>query len=113
MGDELLLRDGRILPVEAIRHQPYCDKVYNLHVEELECYAVGCNSVLVHNINGPASDGASLPFGGRQGALMYRQALLVALDAARQMGEGDIALQLASLLEVAEAQILENYPGLF
>jgi len=48
------LRDGRILPVEVIRHQPYCDKVYNLHVDEFECYAVGRNSVLVHNTNGPS-----------------------------------------------------------
>ena len=33
----------------AIRHQPYKDKVYNFHVEDLQCYAVGRNGVLVHN----------------------------------------------------------------
>lgn len=68
VGDELLLRDGRILPVEAVRHQPYFDQVYNFKVEELECYAVGPNSVLVHNTNGSelldlgdfGGDGASL-----------------------------------------------------
>ncbi len=52
VGDELLLRDGRILRVQAIRHQPYRDKVYNIHVDDLQCYAVGQNSVLVHNTNG-------------------------------------------------------------
>jgi RHS repeat-associated protein len=52
VGDQLLLRDGRTMPVEAIRHQAYCDKVYNFHVEDLQCYAVGRNSLLVHNVNG-------------------------------------------------------------
>ena len=56
VGDEVLLRDGRILPVQAIRHQPYCDKVYNFHVEEFECYAVGRSSVLVHNTNAAFKD---------------------------------------------------------
>ena len=51
VGDELLSRDGRILRVQAIRHEPYNDKVYNFHVAELESYAVGGNSVLVHNMN--------------------------------------------------------------
>ena len=52
LGDDLLLRDGRILPVQSICHQPYRDKVYNLHIAEFECYAVGVNCVLVHNQNG-------------------------------------------------------------
>ena len=52
LGDELLLRDGRILPVNAVEHQPIRDKVYNLHVQDLQCYAVGQSSVLVHNSNG-------------------------------------------------------------
>ena len=54
VGDQLLLRDGRILPVEAIQHQPYRDKVYNFHVDDFECYAVGNSGVLVHNTNGDA-----------------------------------------------------------
>src|SRR5205814_488633 len=57
VGDELLARDGRILPVQAIRHQPYKDKVYNFHVGQFECYAVGQSSVLVHNTNGSAGFG--------------------------------------------------------
>ena len=36
-----------------------------------------------------------------------------AMSAARQMGEGDIAGRLAVLLEVAEMDMLKNYPGLF
>ncbi len=51
-GDELLLRDGRILPVQSVRCQPYKDKVYNFHVQDIECYAVGQTGVLVHNTNG-------------------------------------------------------------
>jgi hypothetical protein len=45
----LLFRDGRIVPVEAIERRRYRDKVYNFHVERFECYAVGRNSILVHN----------------------------------------------------------------
>jgi hypothetical protein len=52
VGDELLLRDGRILEVAEIRHEPYFDEVYNFRVDQLECYAVGRNSILVHNDNG-------------------------------------------------------------
>ena len=51
VGDELLSRDGRILPVQEIQHRRYCDKVYNFHVADLRCYAVGQSSVLVHNEN--------------------------------------------------------------
>ena len=49
VGDELLLRDGRVLPVQAIRHQSYRGKVYNFHVDDLQCYAVGVADILVHN----------------------------------------------------------------
>ncbi|WP_165073864.1 RHS repeat-associated core domain-containing protein [Paludisphaera rhizosphaerae] len=52
VGDELLLRDGRVVPVRGVRIEPYHDDVYNFHVDELECYAVGWNGVLVHNTNG-------------------------------------------------------------
>jgi hypothetical protein len=37
VGDELLLRGERTMPVQAIRHQPYHDKVYNFHVKDLQC----------------------------------------------------------------------------
>ncbi len=49
LGDELLLRDGRIVPVQAVRHEPFKGKVYNFSVAELESYAVANNNVLVHN----------------------------------------------------------------
>jgi hypothetical protein len=55
VGDELLLRNGRISTVEAVEHYHFEGMVYNFHVEFLECYAVGKNSVLVHNTNGPVS----------------------------------------------------------
>ncbi len=48
-GDELQLRDGRIVPVEAVQYRPYQGWMYNFQVEELHCYAVGENGVLVHN----------------------------------------------------------------
>ncbi len=53
VGDELLLRDGRISPVERIEYRPFEGVVYNLEVENLHCYTVGRSSVLVHNNNGP------------------------------------------------------------
>lgn len=59
IGDELLLRDGRVVAVEALRHTPFEGTVYNLAVEELACYAVGRNGVLVHNTNG--AEGAAAP----------------------------------------------------
>jgi RHS repeat-associated protein len=49
MGDELLLRDGRIVPIEALRVEAFDDLVYNFEVAELHCYTVGRNNVLVHN----------------------------------------------------------------
>jgi hypothetical protein len=55
VGDELLLRDGRIVAVERIVYQPYDGLVYNMEVEGLRCYSVGRNSILVHNDNGDDS----------------------------------------------------------
>jgi hypothetical protein len=49
VGDELLLRDGRILPVQSVRHSRFDGDMYNIEVDEFNCYAVGRNSVLVHN----------------------------------------------------------------
>ena len=35
--------------------------MYNCHVDEFECYAVGENAILVHNINGaPFGEGGSV-----------------------------------------------------
>jgi hypothetical protein len=55
IGDQLLLRNGQIEIVETVGRHPFLGRMYNLSVAELECYAVGCNSVLVHNM------GDSLP----------------------------------------------------
>jgi hypothetical protein len=52
VGDELLLRDGRIVGVEALRRRPFHGVVYNVAVQDLQCYAVGPAGVLAHNING-------------------------------------------------------------
>jgi hypothetical protein len=51
IGDEVLLRDGRVPPVTMCRQYHFTGYVYNLEVEELHCYAVGQNSALVHNNN--------------------------------------------------------------
>jgi hypothetical protein len=55
VGDEVLLRDGRMVPVEGIGHRLFEGPVYNMEVEELQCYTVGRNSVLVHNQNSPVT----------------------------------------------------------
>ena len=78
VGDRLLLRDGRILPVQAIRHQPYRDKVYNIHVADFQCYAVGANSILVHNTNGSTANFLQEQF---------RQALAETMELQRQAEE--------------------------
>ena len=53
VGDALLLRDGRIEPIQHLRTYPFFDTVYNFDVDDLHCYAIGRSSVLVHNSNGP------------------------------------------------------------
>ncbi len=77
VGDELLLRDGRTSPVEAVRQQSYQGKVYNFHVDDLQCYAVGLNSVLVHNDNGGkvalGIEGYLEEFAASQGAMFWKQ----------------------------------------
>ncbi len=50
-GDELLLRDGRQVPVQRLELVPFAGTVYNMEVEDLQSYAVGLNSILVHNQN--------------------------------------------------------------
>jgi hypothetical protein len=64
IGDELLLRDGRILPVQGLRSSPYHANVYNFEVEDLHCYTVGPSGVLVHNNNG-----GPVPFEEEYGSL--------------------------------------------
>jgi hypothetical protein len=64
VGDDLLLRDGRIVPIETILVLPFKDKVYNLDVDDVHCFAVGFNGILVHNNNGlefPANPDDLLP----------------------------------------------------
>jgi hypothetical protein len=39
-------------PVEALQNVPFKGLVYNFEVENLHCYTVGLNNVLVHNNNG-------------------------------------------------------------
>ena len=41
VGDELILRDGRIEPIERIRLYGSFEMVYNFDVDALHCYAVG------------------------------------------------------------------------
>jgi hypothetical protein len=60
-GDELLLRDGRTVPVEAVRTGSYHDAVYNIAVAELQCYSVGRSGVLVHNTNSGEVPGEYAP----------------------------------------------------
>lgn len=73
VGDRVLLRDGRIEAVERIVLHPFEGTVYNMQVEELECYAVGQNSVLVHNNNSPetgptSGNGSNSGGGGSSGS---------------------------------------------
>ncbi len=51
VGDELLLRDGRVVPVARVVHSSFQGKVYNIEVGSLQCYAVGESGFLVHNAN--------------------------------------------------------------
>ncbi len=65
IGDAVLLRDGRIAPVAKLEQREFEGPVYNMQVEELECYSVGRNGVLVHNNNGQQS-GRNPPISPRQ-----------------------------------------------
>jgi hypothetical protein len=64
-GDQVMLRDGRVQPVELVAFRPFDGTVYNMEVEELQCYAVGRNGVLVHNNNSPETG----PTGGPQASV--------------------------------------------
>ena len=58
VGDEVLLRDGRIVRVETLCHAPFEGMVYNMEVDELHCYSVGRCGILVHNISGLGNIGS-------------------------------------------------------
>jgi hypothetical protein len=49
VGDILLMQAGQQVSITQLTVQKVCQKVYNFHVEELHCYAVGTSQVLVHN----------------------------------------------------------------
>ncbi len=49
VGDILLLKDGRRLPVQEIVLRQVARTIYNFQVHELHNYAVGNDCVLVHN----------------------------------------------------------------
>jgi hypothetical protein len=55
VGDILITRDGRRVPVTNLASRHVKMKVYNLHVAGLNNYAVGHSGILVHNKNAPAS----------------------------------------------------------
>jgi hypothetical protein len=100
VGDELLLRDGRIVPVQVVRCQPYHDKVYNVHVEDLQCYAVGQYSVLVHNTNGieALGEGCTATPPGLSQLQAEHQAIQDALTTATEAGRTDQILTLSQQL---------------
>lgn len=49
LGDALLLRGGRTARVSRVVKRQVELPVYNFHVDELQCYAVGNSGILVHN----------------------------------------------------------------
>jgi hypothetical protein len=49
LGDVLYLKSGALEAIDQIERHEVWEKVYNLQIEELECYAVGSSQVLVHN----------------------------------------------------------------
>src|SRR5262249_16804891 len=49
VGDILLLKSGRRALVSQLTLRWVRQKVYNIQVEEVHCYAVGARQVLVHN----------------------------------------------------------------
>jgi uncharacterized delta-60 repeat protein len=87
VGDVLLLRDGRLLPVENVRMQPVHQNVFNFSVDRLQNYAVGPLGLLVHNTNGAeeAIEQASTKLNNLKGHILEGE-----LDAARREVAGEI-----------------------
>jgi hypothetical protein len=51
IGDVLLLKDQKPARITAVNLRPWSGQVYNFAVDDLHCYAVGENAVLVHNVS--------------------------------------------------------------
>lgn len=49
IGNEVLLADGRIVPIQGISYSPFEGDVYNFQVEDLHSYSVGQSRILVQN----------------------------------------------------------------
>jgi RHS repeat-associated protein len=49
VDDLLLLQDGQRVAIKALSTRSSTGRVYNFHVEDFHCYAVGSSCVLVHN----------------------------------------------------------------
>jgi hypothetical protein len=49
VGDVLLLKHNKRQKIKQVATRQASEKVYNFKVEQLHCYAVGTNQVLVHN----------------------------------------------------------------
>ena len=62
---------------------------------------------------GPPDSGGSQPYGGPDSAKNLIDLTRKMLDAARQMGDGDLAAQIAKQLELMELHMSKFYPDLF
>ncbi len=67
VGDVLFLKGSRYATIEQKAVSAVRTAVYNFHVEELQCYAVGTSQVLVHNTS-PGSSGTPQGSGSPQGS---------------------------------------------
>jgi RHS repeat-associated protein len=90
VGDMLLLKDGRQLPVTALATKPVSQAVYNFQVDDLHCYAVGTSEVLVHNNCG------GVIYGTPQGTLITAPAGYQAVTA--QNGKGLVLMPKGQIL---------------
>ena len=86
VGDVLLLRSGEQAPISRLSVRGARQLMYNFHVEELECYAVGNQEVLVHNNS--FLEGKT-PIAGTRGTGVNR-AIAAEVDLVRRTGQGTI-----------------------
>jgi hypothetical protein len=68
-GDLLLQRSGDLVKIKAVRPYVQCLQVYNLHVAELQSYAVGFSQVLTHNYPDEGVPGAGAEVAPRASTL--------------------------------------------
>jgi hypothetical protein len=87
VGDVLLLRSGAQAPISRLSVRHARQLVYNFHVQELGCYAVGSQGVLVHNNS--FLEGKT-PLAGTRGTGVNR-AIAAEVDLVRRTGQGTIA----------------------